>query len=181
LSSGLCCTTNVHIDLPVARFEPPCHHLVRHYRWMWWEFNPFEVGALSPSSFRSGDFVVAKPPHRKDEDVQDGNLVAPTKRSTSKRSAMSNGSSSSSSSSSNSSNNAHNAIALGPACPAWAFGRVFHDGVCLGVAPGGEQSLGLLLGESGFELKSLYHPFWCSLLVSTQSWLHLHCEQHAYT
>lgn len=37
----------------------------------------------------------------------------------------------------------------GAACPAWAFGREFRDGVSLAVAPGGEPSLGLLLGVFG--------------------------------
>ena len=91
--------------LVVAPRECESNNSSSTVRWQWWEFNAFEVGPLSPSSYRShngGD-----------------------------RSSSGGGS----------------AITLGPACPTWAFGREFHDGVSLGVAPGGEPSFGLLLGK----------------------------------
>uniref|UniRef100_A0A7S2SFB5 Lysophospholipase n=1 Tax=Rhizochromulina marina TaxID=1034831 RepID=A0A7S2SFB5_9STRA len=40
-------------------------------------------------------------------------------------------------------------LGVGLACPTWAFGREFRDGVSLAVTPGGEPSLGLYLGVFG--------------------------------
>ena len=38
---------------------------------------------------------------------------------------------------------------MGPACPTWAFGRQFQDGVSIKPLEGGESSMGLLIGVFG--------------------------------